>query len=155
MSSLSLLVEEDWHPKAVTTGPAEGSLPAPLLRCPGFAGLDCFPFLLLSGFPLPPPLRKPVSKRRKRSSVNSQGPPRPLTTFPPPYPQSLSQGYRIEKKKKIFHQTKPCLLCFWLFYMLLHFWRKSSLVLSISPLLTLLLDLSVLPGGELTLCTLC
>ena len=58
-SFLSLGVDQDCHPKAVTAGPADGDLPPPPLRSSGFAGLDCFPFLLLSGFPPSPPLRKP------------------------------------------------------------------------------------------------
>jgi hypothetical protein len=40
-------------------GAHDGGLPAPHLRLSVFAGFNCFPFLLFSGFPPSPPLRKP------------------------------------------------------------------------------------------------
>ncbi|XP_043304631.1 uncharacterized protein LOC122428683 isoform X1 [Cervus canadensis] len=85
-SFLSSGVDQDWHPKAATAGPADGDRPPPPLRSPGFAGLDCFPFLLLSGFPPSPPLRKPQCPKegsRPASTVWGLLSLSPLSLHPP------------------------------------------------------------------------
>ena len=146
-------MDQDWHPNAVTAGPADSDRPPPPLRSPGFAGLDCFPFLLLSGFPPSPPLRKPqCPKEGSRPASTVWGPLSlsPLSLHPP-----LNLRVKDTKFKKIISiplgQVLPLLLAF---LYAVTFLEKVVLCIIPFPLLvTLLLDSNVLPGGELKLCT--
>lgn len=152
MSFLSLSVNEDWHPKVITTGPADGGLPAPLLRCPGFAGLDCFPFLLLSGFPPSPPLRKPQCPKEGSGPASTV---RGLCSLSPlslhPTLNLWVKDTEFKKKNLPLDQVLPMLLAF------LHavtFLEKIFLSYPISPF-SPCSQTCILPSGEPKLCSVC